>query len=284
MIKRVKSLDEVIDFAWELSQNDLYASYHRLRSLEKVKEYIERAINSNIERIIASYRKDKLCGLCIYFWNLEEKYAQTTMFLIKEDYDEVADELIAYIGNHLPGYELFIGLPFSNVSGNQYFKKKNYKCIDSQIDTRLYNLQPHINLKHHMVEEITKDNFEEYERFHDKYAIPLEMYYNNKNLKKEIEIFRIYVYKENGVIHASIFVKITKDMTEIFGLFIDDEYKGKNIESILIDEALMQLYKEFGSLKEILYFIDEDSTEELNSALAAGFKINDTYRCYKCEL
>lgn len=46
----------------------------------------------------------------------------------------------------------------------------------------------------------------------------------------------------------------------------------------------MQLYKEFGSLKEILYFIDEDSTEELNSALAAGFKINDTYRCYKCEL
>ena len=31
-----------------------------------------------------------------------------------------------------------------------------------------------------MVEEITKDNFEKYERFHDKYAIPLEMYYNNK--------------------------------------------------------------------------------------------------------
>ena len=66
MIKRVKSLDEVIDFARELSQM-IYMPVIIGQSLEKVKEYIERAINSNIERIIASYRKDKLCGLCIYF-------------------------------------------------------------------------------------------------------------------------------------------------------------------------------------------------------------------------
>lgn len=43
MIKTVNKLDEVIDFAWELCQDDLYASYHRLSSIEKVKEYIERA-------------------------------------------------------------------------------------------------------------------------------------------------------------------------------------------------------------------------------------------------
>lgn len=284
MIKRVKSLDEVIDFAWELSQNDLYASYHRLRSLEKVKEYIERAINSNIERIIACYHQDKLCGLCIYFWDLDEKYAQTTMFLIKDNYDEVADEIIAYIGDHLPGYELLIGVPFSNINANQYFKKRNHNCIDSLIDTRLYNLQSHVNLKHDLVEEITKDNFKEYETFHDKYAIPLEMYYDSKNLKKEIDVFRIFVYKENGVIHASIFAKKTKDMAEIFGLFIDEEYKGKHIENILIDEILIGLYKEFGTIKEVLYFIDEDSRDELNAALAAGFEIKDTYRCYKCVL
>ena len=220
MIKVVKELDEVLDFAWELSQNDLYASYHRLRSKEKVQEYIEKAIGSDIERIIACYQ-DKLCGLCIYFWDLDEKYAQTTMFLIKDNYDEVADEIIAYIGDHLPGYELLIGVPFSNINANQYFKKRNHNCIDSLIDTRLYNLQSHVNLKHDLVEEITKDNFKEYETFHDKYAIPLEMYYDSKNLKKEIDVFRIFVYKENGVIHASIFSKKTKYMAEIFGLYIE---------------------------------------------------------------
>ncbi len=284
MIKTVNKLDEVIDFAWELCQDDLYASYHRLSSIEKVKEYIERAMNSEFERIIAYYRQNVLCGACIYFWKSNEKYVQTTMFLIKENYDEIAEEFITYIGEQLPIYELFIGVPFSNTNANQYFKKRNFRCIDSLIDTRLFNLQLHINIKHDLVEKITKDNFKEYEIFHDKYAIPLEMYYNSKNLQKEIERFRVFVFKESGVIHASVFVKTAKEIAEVFGLFIDHEYKDRNIESILIDEVLMQLYNEFGRLKEVLYFIDEDSTEELNSALAAGFNINDTYRCYKCIL
>lgn len=145
-------------------------------------------------------------------------------------------------------------------------------------------MQSHINTKHDLVEKITKDNFKEYERFHDKYAIPLEMYYNSRNLEKEIERFRIFVFKENEVIHASIFVKKVGESAEVFGLFVDDEYKDGNIEGILIDELLMQLYNEFGTLKEVLYFIDEDNTEELNSALATGFSVNDTYRCYKCIL
>ena len=145
-------------------------------------------------------------------------------------------------------------------------------------------MQSHINTKHDLVEKITKDNFKEYERFHDKYAIPLEMYYNSRNLEKEIERFRIFVFKENEVIHARIFVKKVGESAEVFGLFIDDEYKDGNIEGILIDELLMQLYNEFGTLKEVLYFIDEDNTEELNSALATSFSVNDTYRCYKCIL
>lgn len=47
---------------------------------------------------------------------------------------------------------------------------------------------------------------------------------------------------------------------------------------------MMQLYKELGTIKEVLYFIEEDSTDELRAALSAGFKIMDTYRCYKCVL
>lgn len=284
MIKRIEKLDEVADFAWELCQNDLYASYLRLKSIDKVKERILRAIDSEFERVIAYYNQEILCGICIYFWKSDEKYVQTTMFLIKENYDEIADEFIAYIGMQLPEYELFIGVPFSNKNANQYFKKRNISCIESLIDTRLYNLQSHTNLKHDLVEKITKDNFNEYEIFHDKYAIPLEMYYNSTNLKKEIEIFRVFVFKENEIIRASIFVKVVRENAEIFGLFIDDKYKNKGIESILIDEVLMQLYDEFGSLNEVSYFIDEDSAEELNSALAIGFNIQDTYRCYKCIL
>ncbi|WP_156456432.1 GNAT family N-acetyltransferase [Abyssisolibacter fermentans] len=111
----------------------------------------------------------------------------------------------------------------------------------------------------------------------------MEMYYNSRNLQKDIERFRVFVFRQDEVIHASIFAKINKDknIAEVFGLFVDEEYENNGIESILINEMLMQLYNEFDAIKEIIYFIDEDCTDELNSALTAGFEIKDKYRCYK---
>lgn len=284
MIKAINEREKVMNYAWNLCKDDLHTSYPRLNSIEKVKEHIEKAIDFEYEKIIACYRRDALCGVCIYFWKPNEKYAQTTMFLIKDNYDEIADEFITYIGEQIPGYDLLIGVPFSNNNANNYFKKRNITCIESSIDTRLYDLRSHINLKHNLVERITKDNFKEYQVFHDKHAIPLEMYYNSKNLKKDIDKFRVFAIKKYEVFHASIFVKVFGDSAEIFGLFIDDEYKYKNIERILIDEVLMQLCSELGILKEIIYFIDEDNTKELDTALAAGFSVSDTYRCYKIIL
>lgn len=284
MIKTIHKIEEVIDFAWELSQNDLYASYHRIKSMEKLREDLERALVRDNESIIACYHENTLCGVCIYHWKSDDKYSQTTQFLIRGDYDQIAEELIDHIRKQLPGCELYIGVPFSNKDANQYFKKNNFECIESSIDTRLYNLKGQMNEKHEQVEEITKSNFEEYAIFHDKYAIPSEMYYNSENLKKDIERFKILVFKQDGAIRASIFAKKVRNMGEIFGLFVDEQYKNNGIEGILINEMLMLLCNEFGPLEEVVYFIDEDSPDELNSALAAGFQINDKYRCYKCIL
>jgi hypothetical protein len=204
------------------------------------------------KNIIACYSQNELFGVCVYHWDCDEKYVQTTVFLIKEDYDQIAEELIGYIGKQLPGYELYIGVPFTNKNANQYFKKNNIDCIESSIDTRLYNLELHINQKRDCIEEVTKNNFEEYTVFHDKYALLLEMYYNSKNLKKDIEHFRVFVFRQDEAIHASIFTKASKDISEVFGLFIDKEFKNKGIENILINETLMQLYNEFGEIEEVV--------------------------------
>ncbi|HCQ90311.1 MAG TPA: hypothetical protein DIU45_11955 [Clostridium sp.] len=286
MIKTIYKFEEVFDFACELSQNNLHASYPRRKSMNDIKENIKRAIRSDNRNIVACYREDVLLGVCVYFWEHDEKYAQTEMFLIRENYEQIAEELIDYISKQLPGHELFIGVPVSNENANQYFKKKNIECIDASFDTRLYNLEIHSTQRHNCIEKITEDNFEEYAIFHDKYAIPLEMYYNSKNLKKNIERFRVFVFRQDGGIHGSIFVNGLLDPKEkeVVGLFIDEEYKNSGIESILINEMLMQLYNEFGTLKEIVYFIDEDCTDELKLALAAGFELKDKYRCYKCML
>ena len=78
MIKVVNKGKEVKDYARNLCKDDLHAGYHRIKIVEKVKEYIERAIGYGHERIIVCYRMYKLCGVCIYFWKLDKEYAQTT--------------------------------------------------------------------------------------------------------------------------------------------------------------------------------------------------------------
>ena len=138
--------------------------------------------------------------------------------------------------------------------------------------------------KNQYVEIITKDNFQEYAVFHDKYAIPSEMYYHSKNVQKEMERFLILAYREHGVIHGSIVVKVAGELAEIFAVFIDEEYEHRGIETILINEVIGTVYNEFSNIKELIYFIDEDDPEELNIVLNAGFVIEGRPRTYKCLL
>lgn len=55
MIKAIYRLGEVIDFIWELSQNNLHASYPMINSIEELKEELEKAINLENHNIIACY-------------------------------------------------------------------------------------------------------------------------------------------------------------------------------------------------------------------------------------
>ncbi len=249
MIKTIYRIEEVIDFAWELSRNNLYASYPRINSIEEIKEELEKAINLESRNIIACYHQDILCGICFYFWISDEKYVQTSGFLIIGDYDKIADEFISHISKQLPEYELFIGVPFTNKNANEYFIKNNIELIDCSIVTALYNLESHGNESHNQVEKITNSNFEEYAVFHDKYAIPFEMYYNSQNLQKAIDRFRIFAFRQDGEIRGSIFTRASKDGGDVVGLFVDEEHKNKGIENILINETLKELYNEFGSLR-----------------------------------
>lgn len=282
MIKTIELSEEIIDFVWELSSNDSYASYPRIKSIDEAREQIERFIVSETANVIACYDGDVLCGICGYYWESEECYAQTAQFLIKECYDRTAQEMLSYMRNKLKGYELLIGFPTTNKEAINYFEKSNLECCESSFDTRLYDLNITSKQQHSCIKKITDSNFHEYDAFHDKYAMASGMYYNSRNLKKDIKEFQILVFTKDEEIHGSIVTKVWKNGAEVFALFIDEEYKNKGIENILINEMLSQLYYEFGALDEILYFINEGCDDELKVALDLGFEIQDNYKCYKC--
>lgn len=284
MVKIIKDLDEVMEFAWELSQDERYASYPRMDSFARLKIQLEKATILDNYRILAYFNKDVLSGVCLYFWISEENYAQTVTFLIKDNYEQIATEFTRYIGEELPGYELFIGIPSTNKSALTYFSKNQVLPVENSVVTRMCHLEPRTFNNCSCIVEITKDNFEDYAIFHDQYAIPQEMYYASSNLLNEIEHFRIFVFQDAGGIHGSIFAKVGKELSDIVGLFVDEKHKYQGIESNLINELLVRLYEEFGAIKEILFFIDEDSAYELDIALAAGFRTKEKYRLYKYKL
>lgn len=281
MIKEVKEINEVLDFAWNICKDNTKSSYPKYKTKEDLKSNIERAINSDIRKIIACYKNNELKGVCIYFWINEDKYSQTEALLIENDYDVVADEFMEYIRDGLEGYELLIGITAYNEEAIQYLENRKMECIDSSIVTLLYkkNYKPH-----HIKTSISLldfNEFDEYAKFHDKYAG--DMYWDSNHIKKDFDIFDIYIYRENGVIKGSIFVRKIKkqNQKEVVGLFLDDDVMKRNIESDLISEMLKDAYKEYSGIDSVLYFIEEKDEDELKAVIDCGFEIQDRYKCYK---
>ncbi|MEG2289359.1 MAG: hypothetical protein RR891_10400 [Clostridium sp.] len=284
MIKEIKDINEILEFTWCISRDNTKNSYTKRTSKDQLIKDLEFAIKSDTRKVISCYENNILKGACVYYWLKEDKYAQTTVFMIDSNFNIIADEIIKYIGAELPGYELFIGFPFDNVNATEYFKERNIKCIESSFDTRLKTENYIEKDIEEEVETVDLETFDEYAIFHDEYAKKLEMYWTSDRLKEHINEFKIYVYRCEGKIRGSIFVRKYTKSAEIFGLFLDENFNNKGIESDLIQHTLKSIYKEYEPIEEVTYFIDEESKDELNIALGTGFKINDTYRCCKCEL
>lgn len=279
MIKVIKDINEVLDFSVELSKDNNRASYPRLFNEEVVRIELEKRIKSNTSRVLAYYKEEKLCGVCAYYFISEELYAQTTFFLISEDYEVVADSFIEYMKQDIANYEMLIGVPSTNIESINYFNKIKAPIGENSIVAEIYNLQSNEDNLNSSISIIEKENFDEYANFHDKFAIAMEMFYDSKNLYKDINRFLTLAYKIDEKIVASIF----GCDVEIFGCFVEEEYKGTEIRSILLKSFLNEICKKFGEIKEYIYFIEKGQDEELSVALETGFKIREEYVMYVCQ-
>ena len=280
MIKYIKDIDEVLKFACELSKCDSTASYPRMTSVNQIKEELLKAIQDDKYHIMAYYSENEIKGLCAYFCIDDEKYSQTTIFLIKDNYDSIADKMISEIKSKLHDFKLLVGVPTSNTTAINYFEKRNIKCIESSVVTHICKLKPSYAKQDDHIMTINKKNFCLYSAFHDKYAIPYDIYYTSKNVCNSINDFIILAYVKKDIV-ASIFAKIGDEIADIFGLFIDEKFKYNGIEQILINHLLSQLYLKHQSIKEILFFIDDIDHQELRIVLETGFKVKERYKCYK---
>lgn len=281
MIKIISDVDEVLDFAWKMNNDELNASFPREKSIGELRDWIQEYIDKDNYEGLAYYSDGLLSGICLYFSLPEHKYVQTKVLFIKNEIYDAMDEFIDYIGEKHQRYEFFFtGIPFTNEILNRYLLDRDIECIESSIVTKLHDTRPKF-INYENLNEINKDNFETYSSFHDKHALTAEMFYNSKNLKDDIDRFKIYSYVDKDIIRGSILAKVVERDAEIFAIFIDNDYENSNVDYILMNKLLNGLYNEFGLLDEIVCFVDDGDDSSLKLVLDSGFKIDAKFKCYK---
>jgi len=284
MLRELTAIDEqMIDFAWELGKRAETASYPRPSSRAQLLERLQKAVHPDQEGALGYYAGGLLQGICTYFWDPQERYAQTTLFLLERSgYPQAADEFTAFLRDRLGGYELLVGVSAANDAAVSYLQDRGFVCVEASIDTRLARWRRQTVDQAIVVEAIGPASFGEYVAFHDQHALPLEMYWHSKNIQRELERFRILAVRQGGEIRASIFARTYPEGAEIIGHFAPDGAYA--VREALLQSLLELLHRGARPPEEVVYFIDEGSDLELQAALNAGFEINDHYRCYRCIL
>ena len=282
MIKKIESIYEVYDFVKKLSYNESTASYPRILNDEHLINVLKSSIKRETDNLIACYDKeDKLVGVSSYTWESTNNFMQTTIFLIIDDYDNIADEIISYFKTQLTNYNFYIGFPRENKLAVNYFSKKNkYPCIEDSVATYIKNFKNYKKKYNFNLVHVNKENFSDYADFHDPIAKNYGIFYDAKNLLDYIDEFVILGLKDNDNYIASIFFKAYENITTVFGLFLDEQYKSMNKEDILIDGMLEYLSNTFCEVGEIIYFIDQVDQNQLKAAYNLGFEKKENYCCY----
>ncbi len=281
MVVEINEINSVYDFVKRLSNNNQTASYPKIHDEETLLRVLNTSVSREDYRLIGCYENESLVGVVAYFWEDKDKYIQTTLFLVERNYSLVATKMIDYISNHLKGYKAFIGFQKGNQLAISYFKEEmKAECIEDSVVTSIkgftnYNMQYDMPL-----EQVTKENFSTYSKFHDIFAKEYGIYYDSVNLLSDLEEFAILGIKEQGEFIASIFFKTDKKISTVYGLFVSKEYKDQGQEALLIDGMLDYLSSSFEAVGEVIYFIDRVEADELKAALELGFKIKEEYLCF----
>lgn len=284
MIKEISHIEEVLEFAYEMSIDNRYASYPRILEKEKVRNELEKSLLKTNNVLLAYYEENRLLAICQYFYIEDEKYSQTVFLLVKGQHEKVIDSFIDYIGQELKGYDLLIGLPSGNEKTIKYFRDRKIPSDEESMVTKLVGLNGLAYKKVKEISEIKRENFECYRSFHDKYALPRDIYYKSENLYREIDKFRILVFKDQDEIRASIFFHGSKEIAEVYGIFLDEKYRKQELIESLLDQMLRELSREFGRVEEVVYFIDKGDDVELRGAMKIGFDLVEEYEMYRLKL
>ena len=271
-------LREVLDLA---IKDKSHFSYPRFTKISDLFRELEYSIEFMATETLVVEENDEILGLVTYFWDVDEKYIQITLLIIKNKVLKVFDKIISHIKNNHDDLSINLGLSHTCWLNDEDHFKENAQVIEHSHVLEAKNIRKSRG-EIEGVKVLSREDFPKYQAFHDKFA--QDMYYNSRNLLRDFDRFRIFVIEEKGEFVASLLVKIYGENPckgEIFGVFVDENEEKSKICDKLLRAMANSLIDEFGKVATIKYFVEVDKKIELEAAIECGFEKLDTYLYYK---
>lgn len=269
-------LETAAELSWRLCQSVSTRSYPLFQSKKAIrKEYLLRRKEEHGE-LLGCFSGETLIGVCAFFVIPSDRYLQTVAFYTERDTQKAIDEILAYLKENYPGYSINAGLPFENAAVAGPLQQKGFGLAEDSFDLRL-------TLRDFMRNDrpqepalrLASGRYAEYAEFHDLH-FP-DIYWNAERLLSDIARWRIFVHLGDGKIDGSIFVMMQSKTAEIFGLWAPDA----EITRELLCGSIKAATTENTNIGEVIFFVEEDETHNLNAAEACGFRRAAHYRLWR---
>lgn len=285
MIVEVKeeNLEQIVKFSWEIARDKTRCGFPRIESYEEMYDIFLKATKHKDNRqLLACYDQNQLIGVLRLLVEKDNKYLEALGGIYtNEDFKFVATSFICYLRDNYPKFELDLGFPKEYTAAIDYFVEINAQLMEACVTMNLMKKDFIRSSTVHEVIPLNTNNYQAYADFHDQYYP--NIYWSSERVLKTIEKWKIYNVIEKQTIIGSIFIKlINNKQAEIFGLAVDRKYEKTNLELELLSESLYDIFQ--AGIDEVIFFVEEEATDDYEAALQTGFKQIDTYRSYKLIL
>lgn len=265
-------IDALAAAAWRIQCNPETASYPRYKDQSELRAAMLRFLKRDGDRVLAFHTDGRLSGVVLLMVERDNKYAQTCGIYVEAYTDAVYREFHAYLAEHFAGFSVNLGFPADNKQASETLTRLGARLIESSVDLRLDEQHFTPQLDEYDVTEVGLHNIDDFADF-CKTQNTDGMYWTPERIKGDMNHWTVYIIYDCGAVAAAFGYAYG----DIFFVY-DASPEFRNAQSLL-SLALPALFE--SGEKNIVYFIDEDSSAELAAAQAVGFRILDRYRCYE---
>ncbi len=277
----INNLQVGLDFAWELCETLSTSSYPIKKTKEDLKQSLLENLTHKDDQVLMYFKDNQLIGIIELYVEVEEKYIRLGSY-IKEDLEEIMDEIISYLQRMYPYYTIHFTYPKENTVALEYLESKGYLCIEASNDLRLETKDlPFEDTDRINFERLKKEEFMQYATFHDQHGGE-EMYWNSKRLYEAFDRWYIYVYKKGkSIVASTLTCQSGEESIEIFGLFLDDIQDRAYIAKELLRYTIHSILEIGNGTKQVIYFVEDKDLTQYAAARELGFQEMGSFRCYE---